>query len=208
MAGGAEQVQRTSIVLRAPARRASRLFTVCRPPAPAARVAAGRPAAATRVCDPGRRVAPRLRKRWAHRPEEAPVPTPAAIRPRRRRRRRPRHRPRRRRRRRPRPPTPASPARRRSSSTPARHRMHLCRRGKAERTFAVALGSAASASSARATTARRSGGYPLGPPRASHDFHIFVPVAYPTPAQARLGFTGQRDRDPRPAARLRAAVRG
>ena len=34
------------------------------------------------------------------------------------------------------------------------------------------------------------GRYGLGPPRASRSFHIFVPVQYPTPEQARLGFTG------------------
>lgn len=34
------------------------------------------------------------------------------------------------------------------------------------------------------------GAYELGAPRASHDFHLFVPVAYPTAAQARLGYTG------------------
>jgi len=34
------------------------------------------------------------------------------------------------------------------------------------------------------------GHYGLGPPRGSQNFHIFVPVQYPTPAQARMGFTG------------------
>ncbi len=70
------------------------------------------------------------------------------------------------------------------------HRLHLCARGAAERTFAVALG-------ANGVDKRRAGDnrtplgtYPLGTPRASANFHRFVPVAYPTATQARAGFTG------------------
>ena len=70
------------------------------------------------------------------------------------------------------------------------HRLHLCAGGVAERSFAVALG-------ANGVDKRRAGDnrtplgvYGLGAPRASASFHRFVPVAYPTPAQARAGFTG------------------
>jgi murein L,D-transpeptidase YafK len=70
------------------------------------------------------------------------------------------------------------------------HQMHLCNAGKIDRTFTVALG-------ARGVGKRREGDmrtplgrYGLGPPRASHHFHVFVPVQYPTAAQARMGFTG------------------
>jgi hypothetical protein len=70
------------------------------------------------------------------------------------------------------------------------HRLYLCAGGAAERTFAVALG-------ANGVDKRRAGDnrtplgvYALGTPRASASFHRFVPVAYPTPAQARAGFTG------------------
>ncbi len=70
------------------------------------------------------------------------------------------------------------------------HRLYLCERGAVEASFAVALG-------ANGVDKRRAGDnrtplgiYPLGAPRASANFHRFVPVAYPTPAQARAGLTG------------------
>jgi L,D-transpeptidase catalytic domain len=70
------------------------------------------------------------------------------------------------------------------------HRLYLCARGVAERTFTVALG--ANGVDKRRTGDNRTplGVYGLGVPRASASFHRFVPVAYPTPAQARAGFTG------------------
>ena len=70
------------------------------------------------------------------------------------------------------------------------HRMYLCAHGAAERSFTVALG--ANGVDKRRTGDNRTplGTYPLGMPRASANFHRFVPVAYPTPAQARAGFTG------------------
>jgi len=68
--------------------------------------------------------------------------------------------------------------------------MHLCNGGKIERTFAVALGSRGVGKQRQGDNRTPLGRYGLGPPRASKDFHIFVPVNYPTPAQARLGFTG------------------
>ncbi len=70
------------------------------------------------------------------------------------------------------------------------HRLYLCARGAAERTFTVALG--VNGVDKRRTGDNRTplGIYPLGTPRASASFHRFVPVAYPTPAQARAGFTG------------------
>jgi len=70
------------------------------------------------------------------------------------------------------------------------HRLYLCAGGAAERSFAVALG--VNGVDKRRTGDNRTplGIYPLGTPRASASFHRFVPVAYPTPAQARAGFTG------------------
>ena len=70
------------------------------------------------------------------------------------------------------------------------HRLYLCERGVVVASFAVALG--ASGVDKRRTGDNRTplGIYPLGTPRASANFHRFVPVAYPTPAQARAGFTG------------------
>ena len=70
------------------------------------------------------------------------------------------------------------------------HRLYLCAGGVAERSFTVALG--ANGVDKRRTGDNRTplGVYALGAPRASASFHRFVPVAYPTPAQARAGFTG------------------
>jgi hypothetical protein len=70
------------------------------------------------------------------------------------------------------------------------HRLYLCERGAVEGSFAVALG--ANGVDTRRTGDNRTplGIYPLGTPRASANYHRFVPVAYPTPAQARAGFTG------------------
>jgi L,D-peptidoglycan transpeptidase YkuD (ErfK/YbiS/YcfS/YnhG family) len=70
------------------------------------------------------------------------------------------------------------------------HRMHLCRRGADERTFVVALGENGAGKRRQGDNRTPLGRYPLGAPRRSRSFHMFVPVAYPTPAQARLGFTG------------------
>jgi L,D-peptidoglycan transpeptidase YkuD (ErfK/YbiS/YcfS/YnhG family) len=70
------------------------------------------------------------------------------------------------------------------------HQMHLCHAGKVERTFAVALGSRGVGKQHQGDNRTPLGRYGLGPPRASKGFHIFVPVNYPTPAQARMGFTG------------------
>jgi murein L,D-transpeptidase YafK len=70
------------------------------------------------------------------------------------------------------------------------HALHLCRDGKAERTFAVALGMRGVGKQHQGDNRTPLGRYGLGPPRASQHFHIFVPVQYPTPAQVRMGFTG------------------
>jgi murein L,D-transpeptidase YafK len=34
------------------------------------------------------------------------------------------------------------------------------------------------------------GSYPLGAPRASKAFHLFIPVGFPTPSQRRQGLSG------------------
>jgi murein L,D-transpeptidase YafK len=70
------------------------------------------------------------------------------------------------------------------------HQLHLCADGKIERSFAVALGTRGVGKQHQGDNRTPLGRYGLGPPRASKDFHIFVPVGYPTPAQARMGFTG------------------
>ena len=70
------------------------------------------------------------------------------------------------------------------------HQMVLCGDGKVERTFPVALGMRGVGKQREGDNRTPLGRYGLGAPRASQHFHIFVPVQYPTPAQARLGFTG------------------
>jgi murein L,D-transpeptidase YafK len=70
------------------------------------------------------------------------------------------------------------------------HQLHLCRAGKIDRTFTVALGTRGAGKQREGDNRTPLGRYGLGPPRASQHFHIFVPVHYPTPAQARMGFTG------------------
>jgi L,D-peptidoglycan transpeptidase YkuD (ErfK/YbiS/YcfS/YnhG family) len=70
------------------------------------------------------------------------------------------------------------------------HRLHLCWRGEIERSFAVFLGIDGVDKRREGDNRTPLGTYPLGAPRASQSFHTFVPVAYPTPAQARMGFTG------------------
>ena len=70
------------------------------------------------------------------------------------------------------------------------HEMHLCEAGKVDRTFAVALGTRGVGKQREGDWRTPLGSYGLGPPRASKDFHVFVPVGYPTRAQARMGFTG------------------
>jgi hypothetical protein len=70
------------------------------------------------------------------------------------------------------------------------HRLYLCARGEVEGAFVVALG-ANGVDKRRAGDNRTPlGSYPLEAPRASRFFHRFVPVAYPTAAQARAGYSG------------------
>jgi murein L,D-transpeptidase YafK len=99
----------------------------------------------------------------------------------------------------PSPSSPSSPSS--SSSACARaetgvvietrtHRMYLCNDGTVDRTFVVALGMRGVGKQRQGDARTPLGRYGLGPPRASQNFHIFVPVQYPTPAQARMGFTG------------------
>ena len=70
------------------------------------------------------------------------------------------------------------------------HRLHLCWRGEIERSFVVFLGIDGVDKRREGDNRTPLGTYTLGAPRASRSFHTFVPVAYPTPAQARMGFTG------------------
>ena len=70
------------------------------------------------------------------------------------------------------------------------HQMHLCKDGQIDRSFVVALGSGGVGKQKQGDARTPLGRYGLGPPRVSKNFHIFVPVGYPTAEQARMGFTG------------------
>ena len=70
------------------------------------------------------------------------------------------------------------------------HRLTLCEAGRAAARFPVALGSGGVDKRRTGDNKTPLGAYELGAPRASQDFHLFVPVAYPTATQARLGYTG------------------
>jgi hypothetical protein len=73
--------------------------------------------------------------------------------------------------------------------TPA-HRLHLCRAGAREQSFVVALGMSGVDKRRVGDNRTPLGSYPLGAPRASRWFHRFIPVAYPTAAQLRAGYSG------------------
>jgi hypothetical protein len=70
------------------------------------------------------------------------------------------------------------------------HRLRLCWRGEPERTFVVSLGVSGVDKRREGDNRTPLGDYPLGRARTSRLFHTFIPVAYPTPAQARTGYTG------------------
>jgi len=72
----------------------------------------------------------------------------------------------------------------------AGHRLHLCRAGRVEGSFRVALGRGGLDKRREGDERTPVGRYALGAPRASERFHRFVPVGYPTEAQRGEGRTG------------------
>ena len=72
----------------------------------------------------------------------------------------------------------------------ADHRLQLCRAGRVEGSFRVALGRGGLDKRREGDSRTPLGRYALGAPRASERFHRFVPVAYPTEAQRAEGRTG------------------
>jgi hypothetical protein len=65
-----------------------------------------------------------------------------------------------------------------------------CEGGQVAHAYRVRLGSAGVGKTREGDRRTPLGAYPLGPPRDSERFGTFVPVGYPTPAQAQRGFTG------------------
>jgi murein L,D-transpeptidase YafK len=80
----------------------------------------------------------------------------------------------------------------------------LCRDGKAQGRFRVALGRGGLDKRSEGDRRTPTGSYALGVPRASASFHRFVPVGYPTAAQASDGRTGGAIGIHGPDARFRA----
>lgn len=66
----------------------------------------------------------------------------------------------------------------------------LCRDGRAEGRFHVALGSGGLDKRREGDRKTPLGRYALGNTRPSSRFHLFLPVGYPTPEQAREGYSG------------------
>jgi murein L,D-transpeptidase YafK len=71
-----------------------------------------------------------------------------------------------------------------------RHRMGLCESGKLVRELPVALGEGGVGKHREGDRRTPRGSYPLGEPRPSAKFHVFVPIGYPTTDQRALGMSG------------------
>lgn len=71
-----------------------------------------------------------------------------------------------------------------------RRGLWLCESGRAVDRFPVAIGRAGPGKRQRGDLRTPLGEYPLGPPRPSRRYGLFIPVGYPTPDQLRLGYTG------------------
>jgi L,D-peptidoglycan transpeptidase YkuD (ErfK/YbiS/YcfS/YnhG family) len=68
--------------------------------------------------------------------------------------------------------------------------LSLCRGGREEASFRVALGSGGVGKRVEGDARTPLGRYPLSRARASASYHLFLAVGYPTPDQARRGYTG------------------
>jgi murein L,D-transpeptidase YafK len=66
----------------------------------------------------------------------------------------------------------------------------LCEAGNAVDAMPVALGQGGLDKRVAGDAKVPLGEYPLGSPRPSTAYHLFIPVGYPTPSQRRQGFTG------------------
>jgi murein L,D-transpeptidase YafK len=70
------------------------------------------------------------------------------------------------------------------------HRLVLCKQAQAVKTFGVRLGHGGTGKSRAGDGKTPVGVYPLGKPRASKRYGMFIPVGYPTAQQRKQGFTG------------------
>jgi murein L,D-transpeptidase YafK len=69
-------------------------------------------------------------------------------------------------------------------------RLWLCKSGAPVMSMPVALGRGGLDKRWEGDGKVPLGAYPLGAPRASKAFHLFIPVGFPTPIQRRQGFNG------------------
>jgi len=70
------------------------------------------------------------------------------------------------------------------------HLLYLCEGGRTVTRMKVALGSGGLDKRRQGDAKVPLGGYSLAAPVASRQFHTFILIGYPTPAQRRAGFTG------------------
>ncbi|MFZ5471780.1 MAG: L,D-transpeptidase family protein [Myxococcota bacterium] len=70
------------------------------------------------------------------------------------------------------------------------HLLIQCEADKMVQSHAVSLGKGGTGKTKRGDNKTPLGSYPLGRPRASKKFGMFIPIAYPTPQQAAKGYTG------------------
>jgi hypothetical protein len=72
----------------------------------------------------------------------------------------------------------------------AERRLQACEAGRAAASFHVAIGRAGAGKHDEGDDRTPVGTYALGAPRASAEFHTFIPVGYPSEAQRRQGYSG------------------
>lgn len=70
------------------------------------------------------------------------------------------------------------------------HMLHLCEIGRSAAAFGVRLGKNGLGKRRSGDGKTPLGTYPLGQPRASQRYGMFIPVGFPTPAQKRQGYSG------------------
>jgi hypothetical protein len=73
----------------------------------------------------------------------------------------------------------------------AEHRLWLCDGTQSRGSFSVRLARRGPGKTAAGDGKLPLGSYGLGPPRVSKSYGIFIPIRYPTPAQASRGYSGR-----------------
>ncbi|HEX4924082.1 MAG TPA: L,D-transpeptidase family protein [Bdellovibrionales bacterium] len=72
----------------------------------------------------------------------------------------------------------------------SQNRLYVCENGQPVASYRVALGRRGAGKMREGDLKTPLGSYPLGQPRHSDKFHVFIPVGYPTRAQKAEGYTG------------------